>query len=77
VSSHTAMIRTTTRLSTATLATASAVAVLSLVVVLIMAVWLLTGAWFASTLRDPFRARVVNLILAAALVAATALAILH
>jgi threonine/homoserine/homoserine lactone efflux protein len=42
-----------------------------------MAVWLLTGAWFASTLRDPFRARVVNLILAAALVAATALAILH
>jgi threonine/homoserine/homoserine lactone efflux protein len=63
--------------STTTADTAAKVAVLSLVVVLIMAAWLLAGACFASTLRDPFRARVVNLTLAAALVAATALAILH
>ena len=42
-----------------------------------MAAWLLAGACFAATLHDPFRARVVNLTLAAALVAATALAILH
>jgi threonine/homoserine/homoserine lactone efflux protein len=63
--------------STATADAAAKVAVLSLVVVLIMAAWLLAGACFASALRDPFRARVVNLALAAALVAATALAILH
>ena len=73
-----AAVFASTRLaSTATADAVAKVAVLSLVVVLIMAVWLLTGAWLASTLRDPFRARVVNLILAAALVAATALAILH
>jgi threonine/homoserine/homoserine lactone efflux protein len=73
-----AAVFASTRLaSTATADAVAKVAVLSLVVVLIMAVWLLTGAWFASTLRDPFRARVVNLTLAAALVAATALAILH
>jgi len=73
-----AAVFASTRLaSTATADAVAKVAVLSLVVVLIMAAWLLTGACFASALRDPFRARVVNLILAAALVAATALAILH
>ncbi|HKQ03450.1 MAG TPA: LysE family transporter [Actinomycetes bacterium] len=73
-----AAVFASTRLaSTATADAAAKVAVLSLVVVLIMAAWLLAGACFAATLRDPFRARVVNLALAAALVAATALAILH
>jgi hypothetical protein len=38
-------------------------------------VWLVVGASFAPALRDPRRARVVNLVLAAALVAATALAL--
>ncbi len=61
----------------ATADAAAKVAVLSVVVVLIMAAWLLAGACFASTLRDPGRARVVNLVLAAALVGATALAILR
>ena len=73
-----AAVFASTRLaSTATADAAAKVAVLSLVVVLIMAAWLLAGACFAATLHDPFRARVVNLALAAALVAATALAILH
>ena len=73
-----AAVFASTRLaSTATADAAAKVAVLSLVVVLIMAAWLFAGAYFASTLHDPSRARVVNLTLAAALVAATALAILH
>jgi len=72
-----AVFASTSLASSATADAVAKVAVLSLVVVLIMAAWLLTGACFASALRDPFRARVVNLILAAALVAATALAILH
>jgi threonine/homoserine/homoserine lactone efflux protein len=73
-----AAVFSSARLASTTTADAAAkVAVLSLVVVLIMAVWLLAGACFAAPLRDPFRARVVNLTLAAALVAATALAILH
>jgi threonine/homoserine/homoserine lactone efflux protein len=53
------------------------VALLSMVAVLIMAAWLALGAWFAPALRDPRLARAVNLALAAALVGATALAILH
>lgn len=51
------------------------IALLSMVAVLIMTVWLVVGASFAPALRDPRRARVVNLALAAALVAATALAV--
>jgi threonine/homoserine/homoserine lactone efflux protein len=62
---------------TATADAAAKVAVLSVVVVLIMAAWLLAGACFASALRDPGRARVVNLVLAAALVGSTALAVLR
>ena len=63
--------------TTATADAAAKVAVLSVVVVLIMAAWLLAGAGFASALRDPGRARVVNLVLAAALVGSTALAVLR
>jgi threonine/homoserine/homoserine lactone efflux protein len=59
----------------ATTDAAAKVALLSMVAVLIMTVWLVVGASFAPTLRDPRRARVVNFALAAALVAATALAV--
>jgi threonine/homoserine/homoserine lactone efflux protein len=52
------------------------VAVLSVMVVLINATWLVAGASLAPLLRDPRRARIVNTVLAAALVAATALAVL-
>lgn len=61
-------------------ATADAAAktgVLSVMIVLIMAAWLTAGASLAPLLRDPGRARVVNVTLAAALVGATALAIVH
>jgi threonine/homoserine/homoserine lactone efflux protein len=59
----------------ATTDAAAKIALLSMVAVLIMTVWLVVGASFAPALRDPRRARVVNLALAAALVAATALAV--
>lgn len=59
----------------ATTDAAAKVALLSVVAVLIITVWLIVGASFAPALRDPRRARVVNLALAAALVAATALAL--
>jgi threonine/homoserine/homoserine lactone efflux protein len=53
------------------------IAVLSVMIVLINAAWLVAGASLAPMLRDPRRARVVNAALAAALVGATALAVLH
>jgi threonine/homoserine/homoserine lactone efflux protein len=56
---------------------AAKVAVLTGVIVLIMSVWLVAGASLAPVLRDPVRARVVNAVLAAALVGATALAVVH
>ena len=59
----------------ATTDAAAKVALLSMVAVLIMTVWLVVGASFAPALRDPRQARVVNLALAAGLVAATALAL--
>jgi threonine/homoserine/homoserine lactone efflux protein len=61
----------------ATTDAAAKVAVLSVMIVLIMAAWLIAGASFAPMLRDPRRARVVNIALAAALVGATALAVLR
>lgn len=64
----------------ATSATADAadkVAVLTLMIILINAVWLAVGASLAPLLRDTRRARVINVALAVALVAATALAVLH
>lgn len=51
-------------------------AVLSAMVVLVMAGWLVAGASLAPVLRDPGRPRILNTALAAALVAATALAVL-
>jgi threonine/homoserine/homoserine lactone efflux protein len=56
---------------------AAKVAVLSAMVVVIMTAWLVAGVSFASVLRDPCRARAVNVALAAALVGATALALLR
>jgi threonine/homoserine/homoserine lactone efflux protein len=56
---------------------AAKVAVLAPAIVAINAVWLCAGASLAPLLRDPRRARAVNAALAAALVAATALAVLH
>jgi len=52
-------------------------AVRSAMIVLINATWLVAGASLAPVLRDPRRARIVNSVLAAALVGATALAVLH
>jgi threonine/homoserine/homoserine lactone efflux protein len=53
------------------------VAVLSVMVVVINVAWLLAGSSFAPLLREPRRARLVNLALAVALVAATAVAFAH
>lgn len=53
------------------------IAVLTLMIVVINTAWLLAGASFAPLLRDPRRARVFNVAMAAALVGATALALLH
>jgi threonine/homoserine/homoserine lactone efflux protein len=53
------------------------IAVLTAMIVLINTVWLVAGASLAPMLRDSRRARVVNLALAATLVGATALALLH
>jgi len=46
-------------------------------IVVISATWLVAGASFAPLLRDPRRARVIKVTLAAVLVGATALAVLH
>jgi threonine/homoserine/homoserine lactone efflux protein len=46
-------------------------------IVLIMTVWLIAGASLAPMLREPRRARIINAALAAVLVAATAVAVLH
>jgi threonine/homoserine/homoserine lactone efflux protein len=56
---------------------AEKVAVLSGMIVLINSAWLVVGASLAPALRDPRRARVVNVVLAAALVGAAALAVAH
>jgi threonine/homoserine/homoserine lactone efflux protein len=65
------------RLAGATATDAAAkVVLLSAMIVLINSAWLVAGASLAPSLRDPRRARVVNVTLAAALVAAAALALL-
>jgi threonine/homoserine/homoserine lactone efflux protein len=51
--------------------------VLAGMIVVILAAWLIAGASLAPVLRDPRRARIVNVVLAAALVGATTIAILH
>lgn len=56
---------------------AAKIAVLTAMIIAICAMWLVAGTSIAPFLRDPVRARVVNAALAAALVGATALAVLH
>jgi threonine/homoserine/homoserine lactone efflux protein len=53
------------------------IGVLSGMIVLINAAWLVAGASLAPALRDPHRARVVNAVLATALVGAAVLAVLR
>jgi threonine/homoserine/homoserine lactone efflux protein len=56
---------------------AEKVVLLSGMIVVINAAWLLVGASLAPALRDPRRARVVNVVLATALVGAAVLAVLR
>jgi threonine/homoserine/homoserine lactone efflux protein len=53
------------------------VAVLTAMIIMICAAWLVAGTSIAPLLRDPRRARLVNVALAVAMVGATALALLH
>jgi len=61
----------------ATVDAAAKVVALTAMIVLICATWLVAGTTIAPLLRDPRRARVVNVALAVAVVGATALAVLH
>ena len=63
--------------ASATTDAAAKIAVLTAMIVLINATWLIAGASFAHLLRDPLRARLINITLAATLVGATAFAVLH
>jgi threonine/homoserine/homoserine lactone efflux protein len=63
--------------SDATVDAIAKVVVVSPLIVMINGAWLLVGASLAPLLRDPRRARAVNVTLAAALIGATALAIVH
>ncbi len=56
--------------------TALKTAILAAVVVVVHLGWLLAGAWLSRVLRDPLASRVANLVLAAVLVATSALALL-
>jgi hypothetical protein len=60
----------------ATADTAAKVALLTAIIALISVTWLVAGATLAPLLRHPVRARVINVVLAAALVGATVLALL-
>ena len=56
---------------------AAKVALLTVMIVVINVAWLVAGAALAPLLRHPVRARVINVMLAAALVGAAALAVLR
>jgi len=56
---------------------AAKIVVLTVMIIVICATWLVAGTSIAPLLRDPRRARLVNVALAVGLVGATALAILH
>jgi len=62
---------------TATMDAAAKIAALTAMIVLICGTWLVAGTSIAPLLRDPRRARVVNVALAVSVVGATALALLH
>ena len=66
------------RLADATTTDAAAkIAVLTAAIIGICTTWLVAGTSIAPLLRNPRRSRVVNVALAAALIGATALAVLH
>jgi threonine/homoserine/homoserine lactone efflux protein len=56
---------------------AAKTAALTVMIILINTAWLIAGASLAPAFRDPRRSRVINLAMAVALVAATALAVVH
>jgi threonine/homoserine/homoserine lactone efflux protein len=56
---------------------AAKIVVLTVMIIVICATWLVAGRSIAPLLRDPRRARLVNVALAVGLVGATALAVLH
>lgn len=56
--------------------TAAKTAALSMMIILILTAWLVGGVSLARLLRDPHLARIINIALAAAMVGATALAVL-
>lgn len=62
---------------TATTDAAAKITLLTPMIIAICALWLLAGTSLTPLLRDARRARIVNVVLAAALVAATAVAVLH
>jgi threonine/homoserine/homoserine lactone efflux protein len=53
------------------------IAVLTVMIIVICATWLFAATSIAPVLRDPRRARLVNVALAVGLIAATALAVFH
>ena len=53
------------------------IGVLTAMIVMICATWLVAGTSIAPLLREPRRARLVNVVLAVSVVGATALAVLH
>jgi threonine/homoserine/homoserine lactone efflux protein len=61
----------------ATTDAAAKIAVLTVMIIVICATWLFAGTSVAPLLRDPRRARLVNVSLAVGLVGGTALAVLH
>lgn len=61
----------------ATADAAAKVALLAAMIVLISTAWLVAGATLAPLLRHPVRARVINVVLATALVGATVLALVR
>ena len=61
----------------ATTDAASKIGVLTTMIVVICGTWLVAGASITPLLREPHRARIVNVTLAIALVGATALAVVH
>lgn len=72
-----AVFASTDLATSATTDAAAKIAVLTAMIVLINATRLIAGASLAPLLRDPLRARMINITLAAALVGATAFAVLH
>jgi threonine/homoserine/homoserine lactone efflux protein len=62
---------------TATTDATAKIGVLTAMIVMICATWLVAGTSIAPFLREPRRARLVNVALAMAVVGATALALLH